>query len=290
MVTGLATALASLLRGRVRGSVRLTLLFARALRQFQSFPVVVEGGTVFLDLRVPSSHCLFAGLITETRERNLMRRIVRRGQTALDIGAHWGLHTVLLSDLVGPRGRVVAFEPNPVVLSLLSHSVDLLANTTLAPFALSDSVGTAPLFVPAHADMAGLSDWARSADRESRRFDVRVDRLDRLVAAGDVPPPDFVKCDVEGFEARVFRGAASVLDRRQAPTTLFEVNPRAAAEIGITADAALEFLGSLGAASYRFFSITSGELIPLERAPAQVMNVLAIPEERMSILSAIQPD
>jgi FkbM family methyltransferase len=219
-----------------------------------------------------------------------MRRIVRRGRVALDIGAHWGLHTVLLSDLVGATGRVVAFEPSPMVLPSLSHTVGLLANTTLSSFALSDSVGTAPLFVPAHADMAGLSNWARAADRDSRRFDVRVDRLDRLVAAGVVPPPDFVKCDVEGFEARVFRGAASVLDRRQAPIALFEVNPRAAAEIGMAADAAVRVLDSLGAASYRFFSITSGELVPLERTPTRFMNALAIPEERMSVLSAIQTD
>src|SRR5438094_590365 len=55
----------------------------------------------------------------EPDEQQVMRRIVRRGEIAFDIGAHFGEHSVLLADLVGPHGRVFAFEPNPERLDAL---------------------------------------------------------------------------------------------------------------------------------------------------------------------------
>src|SRR5271154_7457581 len=46
-------------------------------------------------------------------ERAFIQRFVRPGMTILDIGAHHGFYTLLLSKCVGPTGRVLAFEPSP---------------------------------------------------------------------------------------------------------------------------------------------------------------------------------
>ncbi|MDI6871051.1 MAG: hypothetical protein QME79_06790 [Bacillota bacterium] len=52
-----------------------------------------------------------------------LQRTVRPGQTAVDVGANLGYHTILLGTLVGPQGRVFAYEPNPHLLPFLRANV-----------------------------------------------------------------------------------------------------------------------------------------------------------------------
>jgi FkbM family methyltransferase len=278
---GVAAFLSLLLRRHVRGSTRLTLLFARRLRGLQAFPVAVEGARLFLDLREPSSHAILIGQLPEPEERHLVRTLIEPGQVGLDIGAHWGLFTVLLSEQVCKNGHVWAFEPSPVVLPALSRTVERLGNTTLLPIALSDASGTASLFVPADASMASLGNWTRSVEAPRNRYEVSLDCLDRLVATGEVRRPDFIKCDIEGAEALVFRGATSVLDQRLAPMVLFEVNPAASAGLALDAHAAIDVLETLASPHYRFYVIGAAGPHRLKGRPSCLMNLLGVPEARM---------
>lgn len=129
--------------------------------------------------------------------------------------------------------------------------------------------------------MASLADWTPWPEAAKRRYDVRVDSLDRLVAESLVSTPDFLKCDVEGAEALVFRAAVSILDRERAPLMLFEVNPAVTGAMGLEACAPLPFLRSLRMPAYQFYSLdTERELFPLEPKRARLMNVLAVPSSR----------
>ena len=71
-----------------------------------------------------ASHLLLDGFwemwVTEE-----MLRHVRQGMTVLDIGANLGYFSLLLADLTGPRGRVIAFEPNPLMSSLARRSIEV---------------------------------------------------------------------------------------------------------------------------------------------------------------------
>ena len=130
---------------RLRGSVRLTHTLARIVRRLQAVPVEIDGATVFLDLRSTFCTDLILGARPEPLERGLMRKLVRRGEVALDVGAHFGLHTALLSRLVGPAGDVYAFEPSPVVLPCLTKTIGRFSNTTLLPVALGKASVGPPL-------------------------------------------------------------------------------------------------------------------------------------------------
>ena len=61
----------------------------------------------------------------EGRAQRLMVRHIPSGSTAFDIGASYGVHTLLLARLVGAHGRVYAFEPDPVSFSQLCRHVTL---------------------------------------------------------------------------------------------------------------------------------------------------------------------
>jgi FkbM family methyltransferase len=258
---------------------------ARMIRGLQATAVEVGGARLFIDLRVASSHFfLLTNEWPESQERRLIRSIVRRGQVGLDVGAHWGIYTVLLSELVGQGGRVFAFEPSPVVLPSLFRTVAGLPNTTLLPLALSETPGRATFFVPADASMASLANWTHSSEAARKRCDVDVQSLDILAAEGRVPPADFIKCDVEGAEALVFRGARAILDRRLAPVILFEFNPRASVALGLPVHEAFDTLEGLGAPGYRFYAIDSKlGPYPVEGRPSTFTNVLAVPRARTAV-------
>ncbi|HEV2292216.1 MAG TPA: FkbM family methyltransferase [Tepidisphaeraceae bacterium] len=149
-------------------------------------------------------------------------RLVRRGDTVLDIGANLGLVTLRLSALVGSGGRVHAFEPNPLMIELLERSVQRhhLQNVTVHPVALGEKEAELDLHVPAnHAGQASLRDKARG---ERVRVPVK-----RLASIPDLPmnrPIRFMKIDVEGYEPEVLRGAEELLKNNPPQAIVFELN------------------------------------------------------------------
>src|SRR5215471_2097686 len=70
---------------------------------------------------------------SEVKEQLLVRSLVKPGMTVFDIGANVGKYTKLFSQLVGPRGRVFAFEPDPESASKVRELAkrDELANVTV---------------------------------------------------------------------------------------------------------------------------------------------------------------
>ena len=84
--------------------------------------------------------------------------LVSRGDVVVDIGASRGLFSSRMRDLVGPRGAVHAFEPNPEhherLRSLAAHG-----RVRLHPVALSDHEGQATLHVPL-IDGRAYTGWA----------------------------------------------------------------------------------------------------------------------------------
>lgn len=275
------------LRSRLRGRTRLTLLLARHSRALQCVPIQFDGRpTVYMDLRMPGSHAWFVGSPwqespREVDEQHVMQRVVRRGDVAYDVGANIGLHMTLLSRAVGPEGRVIAFEPNPDLQRLLRRTAEDAGNCEVHGVALSDVSDTATLFVPEDHSMGSLADWTTGRRGPTRRLTCGQEPLDTLVSAGRIPPPDFVKCDVEGAELKVFRGARMTFDRPQAPILLFEAGENTSRGFGLSKWSALEFLETLTRARFTFYDVGKGaQLHALDRGRPGNLNVLAVPESR----------
>jgi len=67
----------------------------------------------------------------EQFETGIITQWVKRGYTAVDIGAHLGYHTLILSRLVENIGRVFAFEPNIENYWLLQKNIGLNRRTNI---------------------------------------------------------------------------------------------------------------------------------------------------------------
>ena len=149
-----------------------------------------------------------------------VRAQVRPGAIAIDVGAHKGGYTYWLARGVGPTGRVYAFEPQPQLAHNLQRSFDP-ARVTVENAGVSDHEGAMQLHIPTDGRPSpGASLEATStATATGHAIEVRVIALDRYLS--DLPgrgqAVGFLKCDVEGHELHVFRGAEQMLRRATAP-------------------------------------------------------------------------
>lgn len=277
------------LLSNLKGRRRLTCFLAGRLKSLQAVPIAIADWTpVYIDLRYADMHKWLIGhpwssSPREPEEQAIMRRFVRSGDIVFDIGANIGLHAALLSRLVGETGRVVAFEPNLELIPSLQKTIAQMNNAVLYPYALSDEATSSVLFVPLHSpDVGSLGDWTQDEYGSVHTIACQQQRLDDLIEAEALPHPDFIKCDVEGAELRVFQGAVETLNRVDAPIVLFEANVHTVRGLGVDTWAAMKFLVDLPMPQYRVFEVRSGgelsEEILLEQGGS---NLLAIPASKL---------
>jgi FkbM family methyltransferase len=151
---------------------------------------------------------------------------VRPGDTVLDVGANIGLFTDRFSRLVGPDGRVIAFEPHPAYARDLSRIASTRGNVTLIAAAVSDAPGTAQLSVPGmsagpNRTMGSLQ--PRPNSEHGELIEVPTTTLDAETASAT--RVRLLKLDVEGHEHEALLGARQLL-RREHPVILLEAEQR----------------------------------------------------------------
>lgn len=265
-----------LIRSKLRGSTRTTLFLADRFRFLQNIQIAdPEAGPLMIDLRLLSSHNLFVGDFPEIFEQEIMRRIVKPGMFVIDIGAHLGVHTILLSRLVGD-GEVWAFEPLPECLQLLKQTAAFTDNVRLFPYVLCEKNGEIDFFVAKHRTMSGISNWTvydKRIKRETRTLDSLLEEKNAV--------PDFVKCDIEGAELLCFTGAEKTLNRKNAPILLFESSVASKA-LDIRVDEAFEFLKSLSMPEYVFYLLDENQKLKRFTELGEITgNILAVPEAKL---------
>jgi FkbM family methyltransferase len=147
---------------------------------------------------------------------------IRPGDVVWDVGANVGYYSAKFAELAGPQGTVYAFEPSPVTVERLRSQVGGLANVKLMPVGL----GAAPasLRMVQGEDELGATSQILDDAGASGTMEVRVDSGDRMVAQGEVAPPNVVKIDVEGFEAEVLQGMRQTLRAPTLRTVCMEIH------------------------------------------------------------------
>jgi len=146
----------------------------------------------------------------EASTRGALRRLARPGMTILDVGANVGCHTLDLSRCVGRSGQVIAFEPTVWAVAKLRRNLSLNSwthNVRVERLALSDEdqPGKAYCF---------RAQWHhRHGPMEPERGVVDRLKLDTYCQRAGVQRVNLIKIDVDGFEAKVLRGAQALLER-----------------------------------------------------------------------------
>lgn len=152
----------------------------------------------------------------------VIRRTLRPGDTALDIGANLGLMSFKMLECVGETGRVIAFEPQSRMAGYIRQSIahNRVGNLYLNQMGLADKAATLRLSIPDHN--AGAASFA--TNRGSRTEEVPVTTLDEFAQTHALGRVRLIKVDVEGFEPRVFSGARTFLTTSPPEVIVFEEN------------------------------------------------------------------
>lgn len=143
------------------------------------------------------------------------------GGTLVDVGANKGVFSYYMSHAAGPGGRVYAFEAQPELGPHLEAVRETfgLDNLLIVNLGLSSTPGTMTM----HRNKAGsgTASFHHSGAGELEAIEIPVTTLDDFLGESRGHPVRFIKCDVEGHELEVFRGAEETL-RRDGPVLLFE--------------------------------------------------------------------
>jgi FkbM family methyltransferase len=152
-------------------------------------------------------------------------RLADTGELALDVGANIGLMTSALARAVGPSGKVISFEPHPILIPKLCRNIDLWhsrlgwTQTEVDPVALSGEEGKATLTMPSDFAMnRGIATLEPSQQGES--VEVVTTTLDAILCAGQAV--GVMKLDVEGHEHGVLAGSVDLLSSGRIRDIIFE--------------------------------------------------------------------
>src|SRR5512141_1091170 len=140
-------------------------------------------------------------------EGDLFRQLVKPGQVIVEVGANIGAHTLLLAQLSGVGGKVLAFEPQRIVFQTLCANLALNSITNVHCF--HAAVGGTPGHV-----VVPLLDYSRDGNfgglelgSHAQGESVPLLTIDSL----NLPRCDFLKIDVEGMEQQVLEGAVKTI-------------------------------------------------------------------------------
>ncbi|MGA3068837.1 MAG: FkbM family methyltransferase [Terracidiphilus sp.] len=186
-----------------------------------------------LPIRVQPNETVGSGIrrlgIHELPSSECISRLIDSGDLVVDVGANIGHMTSIMAMRAGPNGKVIAFEPHPVLFSELQYNIAVWRrNPQAAPIvahnrALSSHTGVAQLVVPADFEMNhGVCSLAGNteANLHGNHFEVAVTTLRAAVDEGK--QIGFLKIDVEGHELQVLIGAQDLLTLGNIRDILFE--------------------------------------------------------------------
>jgi FkbM family methyltransferase len=267
----------SLLHGR-----RKIILGARdvisvpfAIHEWDQFFDTIEGtvldGRTVLDFSEPALHryrkhglSFYAPSLAEddSMEAYTAGYSPQPGDVVWDVGAHAGMTAYFLSQMVGPTGKVYAFEPDETNYEFLLRNIEMhqLANVTPVKAALSDQTGTASFCMDGTMS-AGLSDSLSYSVAENSRMVETFSLEDACERFGSVP--NYIKMDIEGAELSVVQSSVDYL--KEHPVHL-SIESNHIVDGKVTAGPLEQLLGGAG---YRAWSSDKyGQLFTWAEPPA----------------------
>jgi len=268
---------------RALGKAKREVLHAVGSRLGLVVPVRAEGGWW---IRIPDDHVLYH--LTrgsyEPLEIRFFRSMLKPGDTALDIGANFGLYTILAAKQVGREGRVLAFEPNPNSLRYLRLNILLNRQSRIevVPVALSNEEGETEFICVSQGAYSALK--VGETPGTTSAITVRQTTLDAIAAAESLYLVDFVKMDVEGAELLVLQGGEEFFSRIPRPLVMCEFNDNRAAPYGHTSRDVYQWLRDR---DYEWFRLSDNArlLAQSDETRYDYTNLVACPVEKLDSIA-----
>ena len=168
---------------------------------------------------------------TETFERIILEKYLKKGQTVLDIGANLGFYSMLSRSIVGPTGKIFSFEASKDNINLIDMSINenKFENVTVIHTAISDKTGQGCLYVsPYYNSEHSLFDYHYSSGKNTgKKASIPLETVDHFLEnkIGNMNA-DIIKMDIEGSESRALEGMKSTISYNDEITLITEFWPQ----------------------------------------------------------------
>jgi FkbM family methyltransferase len=212
-------------------------------------------------------------------EQRFIGVALKPGGVAVDVGAHEGLHSLLMARSVGETGQVMSFEPGFIQHHHLIANIELNRFRCIRPFkvALSSYEGQADLHHDWFSD--GGSSLLPPGKPAGTSEPVEVTTLDRVWREFGTQQPtrlDLIKVDIEGAEWEFIKGASQTIARFR-PAVMMEIYPAGLARFGATERQVREYFYAL---DYAVEDVITGEQLTRGKDVNHITNYIMIPRER----------
>jgi FkbM family methyltransferase len=156
------------------------------------------------------------------------RKLIRKGDVILDIGANLGYYSILFAQWTGPSGKVFSVEPVPVFNKIFWEKAKKYRNIVLYPYALGLEEKTVELVSSTRegylrTGLFHIYDAEKDGPIDQQEFKVEARMKIASVLFKDLDWIDYVKCDIEGYEYIVLSDMEEII-RKCKPTIQVEVN------------------------------------------------------------------
>ena len=216
--------------------------------------VEIEGEKMYLD--EVDALCLSINGIHEKMLTNLIKKEIHSGDVVLDIGAHIGYYTLQFANLVGPTGKVYAFEPEPKNFELLKKNVQINKhdNVVLIQKIVSDKDGIVEFFI-SKFDSIGNKLFKSNGEHETKEYAIKIESttLDEYFKDSK-EKIDFIKMDIQGGEGKAILGMKNLLKENKNLKIVQEWWPDGLKQNHTNPEDHLKFLRHIG---YKFYEIDS---------------------------------
>jgi FkbM family methyltransferase len=227
---------------------------------------------------------VFTNKLYAELDLDLLEHFAMKGAIAIDVGANSANWTNILSKQIGKDGKVYAFEADPYYAEVTKKTIRLLGlrNVRFFNFGLSDQpeILRLEIFDDLGQRVSGTGKIIQKESlHENRTIKVKLEPLDELANAyPDLWRAKLIKCDVEGFELKVFNGAIKILERAR-PIVIAEVGD--SVDVKNSSPTLFDFYNNLG---YKSYVTVSNNMIRPSRQGGDIPegqrpNRIFIPEE-----------
>ena len=200
--------------------------FTKAEREIR--PVEWRPGTTFkTDLSERYGCEIHNGYFQEKYETQMFQELLAPGSVVFDVGANFGLYTILSAQAVLPTGSVYAFEPVERSFDLLAENIRINKLEDIARcynLCVGAADGQTEFYVTEDAAFSGMAFTQRSPLLQTKTVQVRS--IDSFFRESGQTSINALKIDVEGFEYAVLAGAIKTIRNSPEIVILLEVSSK----------------------------------------------------------------
>ena len=187
-------------------------------------------------------------------ELKMLKYLIKKGDTVIDVGAHHGIYTFKLKKIVGKTGLVYCIEPQEDLYQYLLKAFRKSKNISIINVAAHNMIKFLPIYIPIHDKIlaTGGASLKKNSVENSITF-VNAITLDSL----NLQKCEFIKIDVEGHELNVLKGAVNLIKYFH-PILLIEI------DYNLAGKEVLETVNFLQGLDYKPYSINKKKLVLMD--------------------------